>query len=149
MSTAIAPSPTVEIASSDGYASIARGTMHGYYRVLFESGPVDAAAFAGFVGITVAESRRWLTEQLRLGLLRLVDPTSGEAAEVYLPGEFAPVLIDGRHSGELDSARRMLAQRADDLPEVLRTLWTESEHPAEHLSRGIARLWARMFAAAR
>ncbi|GAA1060750.1 hypothetical protein [Agromyces bracchium] len=132
-------------AGSIAYASIAHGTSRGYYRVLFESGPVDAAAFATLAGVSMRESQRWLTEQLGFGLLRPVEAT----AEVYLPGEFAPVLLDARDPAELDSARRMLAERSGDLPEVLRTLWTGSEDPAEHLSRGIGRLWARMFAAAR
>ncbi|GAA1055300.1 hypothetical protein GCM10017608_24210 [Agromyces luteolus] len=143
------PSPSAEDAGSLAYASIAHGASRGYYRVLFESGPVDATAFATLVGVSRRESERWLAEQLRFGLLRPVNPTSGPTAEAYLPGEFVPILLDARDPAELDSARRMLAARADDLPQVLRTLWTGSEHPAEHLSRGIGRLWARMFAAAR
>ncbi|MGR0320993.1 hypothetical protein [Agromyces sp. ZXT2-3] len=146
--SAVAPTAT---ASPGAYASIARGTLHGYYRVLFESGPVDAAAFAGFAGITVRESRRWLAEQVELGLLRPVagpaDPDDAHA-EIYLPGEFVPVLLDGRGLPEFDAARRMFEARADDLPAVLRALWTDAEDPAGDLSRGIGRLWSRMFAGA-
>lgn len=140
------PSPTAADASSLAYASIAHGTVRGYYRVLFEAGPVDAAAFAALAGVSRRESQRWLAEQLELGLLRPVAPTVPPVTEVYLPGEFAPVLLDGHGPAELAAARRMFAEHADELPEVLRTLWTATEDPADHLSRGIGRLWSRMFA---
>lgn len=172
MSTAIAPSPTasttvvpprgaapsvvpparaaVETGTS-AYASIAHGTTRGYYRVLFESGPVDAAVFAGLAGVSVRESRRWLSEQCDLGLLRPVSGASavGSESEVYLPGEFVPILVDGRGLIGFDGARRMFEARVDSLPDVLRSLWAESEDPVGDLSRGIGRLWSRMLAATR
>lgn len=147
----VAPTVRAVVETAASYASIAHGTAHGYYRVLFESGPVDAAAFAGLAGVSVAESRRWLAEQLELGLLRPVSGTAGIGSEpeVYLPGEFVPVLLDGRGLIEFDAARRMFEARVDSLPEVLRTLWADSEDPAGDLSRGIGRLWSRMLTATR
>ncbi|WP_353813811.1 hypothetical protein [Agromyces sp. SYSU T00266] len=142
----VPPSPSAVDVGPLAYASIAHGVSRGYYQVLFEAGPVDAAAFAALAGVSLGESRRWLAEQLELGLLRPVAPVAGTAGEVFLPGEFVPVLLDGGGRAEFDSARRMLREHVDELPEVLRTLWTGSERPAEHLSLGIRRLWSRMFA---
>ncbi|MRX43371.1 hypothetical protein [Agromyces kandeliae] len=143
--TVAPPTPAADATTALAYASIAHGTARGHYRVLFEAGPVDAPAFAALAGVSLGESRRWLAEQLELGLLRPVAAT----AEVYLPGEFVPVLLDGHGPAALAAPRRLFAEHADELPEVLRTLWTATEDPADHVSRGIDRLWARMFAVGR
>ena len=100
-------------------ASIAFGRKRGYYRVLFESGPVDAATFAVLAGIPESNAHAWLAEQLEAGLLRVVHAPDGGHEELLLPGEYVPILLGDRGEPELDGARRLLEQHRDDLPRVL------------------------------
>jgi hypothetical protein len=100
-------------------ASIAVGRTRGYYRLLFESGPVDAATFAVLAGIPESNARAWLAEQLDAGLLRAVDAPDGTHEELLLPGEFVPILLGDRGEPELDGARRLLEQHRHELPRVL------------------------------
>lgn len=108
-----------EAAERRTHASIAFGRKRGYYRVLFESGPVDAATFAALVGVPEPNAHAWLAEQLDAGLLRAVDAPDGAHEELLLPGEYVPILLGDRGESELDGARRMLEQHRDDLPRVL------------------------------
>ncbi|GAA2038441.1 hypothetical protein GCM10009819_24070 [Agromyces tropicus] len=152
MSTTAVPTapPAVTRAAADvlarqwAYASVAHGTAHGYYRMLFEAGPVDAAAFAAIAGVSDDEARSWLGEQLELGLLRPVRGPEGRP-ELLLPAEYVPVLLDDHGQSEFAAARLRFAEHADELPEVLRTLWASPIDPDEQLPRGVSRLWARMF----
>jgi hypothetical protein len=108
-----------EAAERRARASIAFGRKRGYYRVLFESGPVDAATFAVLAGVPESNAHAWLAEQLEAGLLRVVDAPDGAHEELLLPGEYVPVLLGDRGEPELDGARRMLEQHRDELPRVL------------------------------
>jgi hypothetical protein len=150
MSTATATRHAADVLAEQwAYASIAHGTARGYYRVLFDAGPVDVDAFARLAGVSKEESQRWLAEQVGLGLLRPVTVEPGRPAEFHLPGEFVPVLLDDHGQREFDGARRLFAEHADELPQVLRRLWAEPIDPAEDLPRGVDRLWARMSAEGR
>ncbi|MGR2751997.1 hypothetical protein [Agromyces arachidis] len=128
------------------YASIAHGTIRGYYRSLLESGPVDAATFAAIAGVGEREAQDWIAEQLAHGLLRAVRGPRGEAA-VILPGEFVPILLDDRGQAEFAAARALLARHADALPASLRSLWPGAVDAGAGLRGAVHRLWARMFAA--
>lgn len=100
-------------------ASIAFGRKRGYYRVLFEAGPVDAATFAELAGVPKRRARAWLDEQLAAGVLRVVTAPSGDHAELLLPGEYVPLLLGhgtDPDDHELDAARAMLADLRDELP---------------------------------
>ena len=103
-------------------ASIAFARQRGYYRVLFESGPVDAATFAALVGVPEREARAWLDEQVAAGVLRAVPSPDGDREELLLPGEFVPILVGDRGEPEFAAARAMLGAHHDDLPPVLREL---------------------------
>ncbi|WP_448808659.1 hypothetical protein [Agromyces bauzanensis] len=101
-------------------ASIAFGRKRGYYRVLFDAGPVDAAAFAELAGLPEHHARAWLDEQVAAGVLRAVLAPSGDHEELLLPGEHVPILLgddDGDH--ELDGARALLARHRHELPDML------------------------------
>lgn len=118
-------------------ASIALGRTRGYYRVLFEAGPVDAAAFAELAGISEQRARAWLDEQVAAGVLRAVLAPSGDRDELLLPGEHVPILLgdDGDH--ELDGARMLLAEHRADLPPVLDALDAPEVLHAEHERRRV------------
>ena len=100
-------------------ASIAFGRKRGYYRVLFESGPVDAATFAMLAGIPESNAHAWLAEQLEAGLLRVVHAPDGGHEELLLPGEYVPILLGDHGEPELDGARRLLEEHRDEIPHVL------------------------------
>lgn len=100
-------------------ASIAFGRKRGYYRLLFEAGPVDAATFATLAGVAEHLVRTWLEEQLAAGLLRLVPALPGDTAEFLLPGEFVPILLDDHGELDLAGARALLAEHRSELPSVL------------------------------
>ncbi|MDR6905246.1 hypothetical protein J2X63_000932 [Agromyces sp. 3263] len=102
-------------------ASIAFGRRRGYYRVLFESGPVDAAEFAVLAGIPESSAGTWLAEQLAAGILRAVLAPDGRHDELLLPGEYVPILLGDDGESELDGARRLLQEHRDALPHVLRS----------------------------
>lgn len=108
-----------EAAQRRARASIAFGRTRGYYRLLFESGPVDAATFAVLAGVPEPNAHAWLAEQLEAGLLRAVDAPDGTHEELLLPGEFVPILLGDRGEPELDGARRLLEQHRHELPRVL------------------------------
>lgn len=99
-------------------ASIAFGRTHGYYRALFEAGPVDAATFAGLVGVPERRGRAWLDEQLAAGLLRVVDAPDGDRRELLLPGEFVPILLGDRGEPELAGARALAAEHRAEAERV-------------------------------
>ena len=100
-------------------ASIAFGRKRGYYRVLFESGPVDAATFADLAGVPESTARTWLAEQFQAGILRAVHGPDDDHEELLLPGEYVPVLLGDHGEPELAGARRMLEERRDELPQIL------------------------------
>jgi hypothetical protein len=111
-----------ETAERRTHASVAFGRKRGYYRVLFESGPVDAATFAELAGVPESSARTWLTEQLAAGLLRAVVAPDGGHDELLLPGEFVPILLGDRGESEFDGARRLLMEHRDELPHALEGL---------------------------
>lgn len=112
-------SETVTAATSRARASIAFGRKRGYYRLLFEAGPVDATAFAELANVPEQHARAWLDEQVEAGVLRVVAAPSGDREELLLPGEHVPILL-GDHGGhELDGARELLAEHRHELPDVL------------------------------
>lgn len=111
-------------------ASIAFGRKRGYYRVLFDAGPVDAATFAELAGVPVRNVRAWLDEQLAARVLRVADSTTSDARELLLPGEYVPILLGDRGETELDGARALLAAHRAELPRVLEGL----EHSPDRLS---------------
>ena len=108
-----------EAAERRAHASIAFGRKRGYYRVLFESGPVDAATFAVLAGVPESSAHAWLAEQLEAGLLRAVAAPDGGHEELLLPGEYVPILLGDRGEPELDGARRLLEEHRDEIPRVL------------------------------
>jgi hypothetical protein len=113
---------TATIASSDigrvARASIAFGRKRGYYRVLFEAGPVDAATFAELAGVPEANARAWLAEQVAAGVLRVVPGPAAEE-ELLLPGEYVPILLGDHGEPELAGARALLDEHRHELPRVL------------------------------
>lgn len=110
---------TGEAAERRARASIAFGRTRGYYRVLFEAGPVDAATFAELAGIPEPNARSWLAEQLEAALLRAVTAPDGAHEELLLPGEYVPILLGDHGESELDGARRLLEEHRDEIPHVL------------------------------
>ncbi|GAA1806956.1 hypothetical protein [Agromyces neolithicus] len=116
--------PVVDAAAAEriARASIAFGRKRGYFRLLFDAGPVDAATFAELAGVTERLARSWLDEQLAAGVLRVVASPDGEREELLLPGEYVPILLgdDGEPDApELDGARAMLDAHRDQLPPAL------------------------------
>ena len=99
-------------------ASIAFGRARGYYRVLFEAGPVDATTFAAIAGVPEHEGRAWLEEQLGAGLLRVVDAPGGDRHELLLPGEYVPILLGDHGEPELAGARALLAEHRAEAERV-------------------------------
>ena len=100
-------------------ASIAVGRERGYYRVLFDSGPVTVAEFARLAGMPEERAAAWITEQLDAEVLRTVSSLSdgddeGER-ELLLPGEHVPILLGDRGEAEFSGARAMLVERRDDV----------------------------------
>ena len=125
MSTTTTATTTAAVHADDAAerrarASIAFGRRRGYYRVLFESGPVDAAAFASLAGIPESTAGTWLAEQLAAGILRAVLAPDGGHDELLLPGEYVPILLGDDGGSELDGARRLLQEHRDAVPHVLR-----------------------------
>jgi hypothetical protein len=112
-----------EAAERRARASIAFGRRRGYYRLLFESGPVDAAAFAALAGIPESSAATWLAEQLAAGILRAVLAPDGGHEELLLPGEFVPILLGDDGESELDGARRLLQERRDAEPVSADAAW--------------------------
>ena len=99
-------------------ASIAFGRKRGYYRALFEAGPVDAPTFAELVGVPERRSRAWLDEQVAAGLLRVVTAPDGHHHEVLLPGEYVPILLGDHGERELAGARALLDEHRADVERV-------------------------------
>jgi hypothetical protein len=116
-------STTVTVPTTDaarvGRASIALGRRRGYYRVLFESGPVDAATFAVLARVPEAGARAWLAEQVAAGVLRAVRGPDVDHEELLLPGEFVPILLGDHGEPELAGARGLLDEHRHELPAVL------------------------------
>ena len=99
-------------------ASIAFGRKRGYYRALFESGPVDAATFAELVRVPERRGRAWLDEQVAAGLLRVVVAPDGAGRELLLPGEYVPILLGDHGEPELAGARALLAEHRAEAERV-------------------------------
>ena len=97
-------------------ASVAFGREHGYYRVLFDAGPVDAPTFAELVGVSERRGRVWLDEQVAAGLLRVVAAPDGDRHELLLPGEYVPILLGDLGDREFAGARALLAEHLDRHP---------------------------------
>lgn len=121
MSTTAITTVTTTIGAAErvARASIAFGRKRGYYRVLFEAGPVDAATFAALAGVPERSARAWLAEQVDAGVVRTVQAPDGDREELLLPGEFVPILLDDHGEAEFAGARGLLAEHRDDLPHVL------------------------------
>jgi hypothetical protein len=100
-------------------ASIAFGRKRGYYRLLFEAGPVDAETFAGLAGVSEHRARSWLEEQVAAGVLRVVASPDGHHEELLLPGEYVPILLGDHGEPEFEGARALLADHRDEVPSVL------------------------------
>ncbi|WP_187432497.1 hypothetical protein [Agromyces mariniharenae] len=122
----IATVATATVASTDiarvARASIAFGRKRGYYRVLFEAGPVDAATFAELAGVPEADARAWLAEQVAAGVLRVVPGPATDREELLLPGEYVPILLGDHGEPELAGARALLDEHRHELPHVLEGL---------------------------
>ncbi|MRG61696.1 hypothetical protein GE115_17695 [Agromyces sp. CFH 90414] len=104
-------------------ASIAVGRARGYYRVLFDAGPVDVATFAVLAGAAEEAASEWLAVQLAGGILRLVpSPAGGGGDEFLLPGEHVVALLGDDGGPELAGARALLAEHRDELPVALSDL---------------------------
>jgi hypothetical protein len=99
-------------------ASIAFGRKRGYYRVLFDAGPVDAAMFAELAGVPEHHGRAWLDEQLAAGVLRVVQAPDGDRDELLLPGEFVPVLLGDHGEPEFAGARALLSEHRAEVERV-------------------------------
>jgi hypothetical protein len=99
-------------------ASVAFGRKRGYYRVLFDSGPVDAATFAELADVPEHQARVWLGEQVDAGLLRVVDAPDGDRTELLLPGEYVPILLGDHGEPELAGARALLAEHRAEAERV-------------------------------
>jgi hypothetical protein len=99
-------------------ASIAFGRKRGYYRVLFDAGPVDAATFAELAGVPEHLGRAWLDEQLAAGLLRVVRAPDGERDELLLPGEYVPILLGDHGEPDFEGARALLDQHRAEAERV-------------------------------
>jgi hypothetical protein len=119
--TASTPAGEVEWAAERrARASTAFGRKRGYYRVLFDAGPVDAATFAELAGVTEHHGRVWLEEQVAAGVLRVVNaPTGGDGEELLLPGEFVPVLLGDHGEPEFAGARALFAEHRVEVERVL------------------------------
>ena len=115
-----------EAAERRARASIAFGRKRGYYRVLFDSGPVMSRRSPGSPA-SRCERHAWLAEQLEAGLLRAVDAPDGGHEELLLPGEYVPILLGDRGEPELDGARRLLQEHREDLS---RGCWCSPASPA-------------------
>ena len=122
MSTTVASTqPVTDPAAAEriARASIAFGRKRGYYRLLFEAGPVDAETFAGLAGVSERRARTWLDEQVAAGVLRVVASPDGDHEELLLPGEYVPILLGDHGEPELEGARALLAEHRDEVPPVL------------------------------
>jgi hypothetical protein len=107
-----------DVADRRARTSIAFGRKRGYYRVLFDAGPVDAATFAELAGVPEHHGRAWLDEQLAAGLLRVVQAPDGDSDELLLPGEFVPILLGDHGEPEFEGARALLAEHRAEVERV-------------------------------
>ena len=119
VTSAAAAAGTTVIGDSAARASIAFGRKRGYYRLLFESGAVDAATFATLAGVAEPLGQAWLEEQRAAGLLRLIAAPTGRVDEYLLPGEFVPLLLGDHGQPEFEGARALLAAHRGELPAAL------------------------------
>lgn len=99
-------------------ASIAFGRKRGYYRVLFEAGPVDSVTFAELAGVPEHHGRVWLEEQADAGLLRIVPAPEDDREELLLPGEYVPILLGSHDAAELEGAQALLAEHEAEAERV-------------------------------
>ena len=98
--------------------SIAVGRERGYYRVLFDAGPVDAETFAELAGVPEQRGRIWLEEQAGAGMLRIVRAPDGDREELLLPGEYVPVLVSDEDTPEFSGARALLREHLVEVERV-------------------------------
>jgi hypothetical protein len=119
--TAASTQPITDPAAAEriARASIAFGRKRGYYRLLFEAGPVDAETFAELAGVSELHARPWLEEQVAAGVLRFVAPPDGDHEELLLPGEYVPILLGDHGEPEFEGARALLAEHRDEVPPAL------------------------------
>ncbi|MFE6964358.1 hypothetical protein ACFVAJ_04535 [Agromyces sp. NPDC057679] len=98
--------------------SIAVGRERGYYRVIFDAGPVDAETFAELAGVPEQSGRIWLEEQAGAGMLRVVRAPDGVGEELLLPGEYVPVLVSDEDTPEFSGARALLREHLAEVERV-------------------------------
>lgn len=98
--------------------SIAVGRELGYYRVLFDAGPVDAETFAELAGVPEQRGRVWLEAQADAGVLRVVRAPEGDRDELLLPGEYVPVLVSDAETREFSGARALLLEHLAEVERV-------------------------------
>lgn len=118
-SSTISSRPVASVADRRAHASIALGRARGYYRLMFDAGPVDAPTFAGLAGVPLSDARAWLDEQFAAGVLRVVDAAAVNRRELLLPGEYVPILLDDHGEAEFAGARALLDAHRDALPPAL------------------------------
>ena len=122
MSTTVASAPPITdpaAAVRIARASVAFGRKRGYFRLLFDAGPVDAETFAALAGVDERLARSWLDEQVVAGVLRVVASPDGDHEELLLPGEYVPILLDDHGEPEFEGARRLLGAHRDEVPPAL------------------------------
>ena len=122
MSTTVASiQPVTDPAAAErvARASVAFGRKRGYYRLLFDAGPVDAETFAGLAGVSELRAHTWLEEQVAAGVLHTVASPDGDHDELLLPGEYVPILLFDHGEPEFEGARALLAQHRDEVPPAL------------------------------
>ncbi|GEM_PF-3071101 len=103
-------------------ASMARGMRCGWYRTLFELGPVTVDAFADEVGIGRAAATGWIGRQVDADVLRVVGTDATGEPLVLLPGEHVTALLGDRGEDELSGARAMALHYRDRMAPVVRAV---------------------------
>ena len=103
-------------------ASMARGMRCGWYRTLFELGPVTVDAFADEVGIGRAAATGWIGRQVDADVLRVVGTDATGEPLVLLPGEHVTALLGDDLSPALDGAREMARAHAERIAPIVREL---------------------------
>ncbi|KRE22404.1 hypothetical protein ASG80_10835 [Agromyces sp. Soil535] len=103
-------------------AVVGEGVRRGWYRLLFDLGPVTVVEFAIAAGIERDTAAGWIDEQLEAGVLRVVGIDEHDDEMVLLPGEHVTALL-GDHGGpELSGARVMAERHVDRMAPVVRAL---------------------------
>ncbi|WP_353808665.1 hypothetical protein [Agromyces sp. SYSU T00194] len=103
-------------------ASIARGMRCGWYRTLFDLGPVTVDGFAAAVGTGRAAAAGWIDRQVDAGVLRVAGTDATGEALVLLPGEHVTALLGDRGDDELSGARAMAQHYRERMAPVVRAI---------------------------